>query len=112
MQLIYAGKTERCLPKYEFPKNFDVTFSENHWSNTEISVQSFNKMIFLYIEKVKKEKDLPKEMTLITMDTFKGQDNDTIFKLCQKNNCVRVIVPHNLTNRFQSLDISVQELFI
>ena len=71
-----------------------MTFSENHWSNTEMSVQFFNKIIFLYIEKVKKEKYLPTEqMSLIIMDTFNGQDNDTILKLCQKNNCVIVIVP-------------------
>ena len=107
MQLIYAGKTERCLPKFEFPKNFDETFNEKHSSNTEISVQSFNKIIFLYIEKVKKEKNLHNEqMSLISMDTFVGQDNDTSFKLWQKNNCVIVIVPPNLTNRFQPLDIT------
>ncbi len=28
IQVIHEGKTERCLPKYEFPKEFDVTFSE------------------------------------------------------------------------------------
>ena len=31
MQLIYEGKTPRCLPKdVEFPKEFDVTFTPNH----------------------------------------------------------------------------------
>ena len=43
------------------------------------------------------------------MDTFKGQDNEKIHKLCQKNNCIIVIVPHNLTNKFQPLDISVNK---
>ena len=33
MQLIYAGKTKRCLPKIEFPRSFNVTYTENHWSN-------------------------------------------------------------------------------
>ena len=40
------------------------------------------------------------------MDTFKGQDNDTLKKLCAENNCDVVIVPHNLTNKFQPLDLS------
>ena len=30
MQLIYAGETKRCLPKFDFPKNFNVTFTKNH----------------------------------------------------------------------------------
>ena len=31
------------------------------------------------------------------MDIFKGQDNNHIF-------CIIVIVPHNVTNKFQPLD--------
>ena len=37
------------------------------------------------------------------MNTFKGQDNDAIANLCAHNNCTVVIVPHNLTNKFQPL---------
>ena len=44
---------------------------------------------------------------LIIMDTFKGQDNDEVAKLCCKNNCALIIVLHNLTNKFQLLDITV-----
>ena len=43
------------------------------------------------------------------MDTFKGQDNDEVTKLCRKNNCALIIVPHNLTNKFQPLDITVNK---
>ena len=43
------------------------------------------------------------------MDTFIGQDNDEIAKLCGKNNCALIIVPHNLTNKFQPLDITVNK---
>ena len=45
-------------------------------------------------------------MSLVIMDTFKGQDNEEIAKLCRENNCVLIIVPHNLTNKFQALDIT------
>ena len=38
------------------------------------------------------------------MDTFKGQDNDDVKRLCSNNNCELVIVPRNLTNKFQPLD--------
>ena len=43
------------------------------------------------------------------MDTFKGQDNEEIKSLCFKNNCELVIVPHNLTNKFQSLDLTINQ---
>lgn len=59
---------------------------------------------------VKEEKGYPKEQhCLIIMDTFKGQDNDVLKELCSDNNCKVVIVPHNLTNKFQPLDISVNK---
>ena len=33
MQLIYQGKSKRCLPTFTFPSNFHVTLPRNHWSN-------------------------------------------------------------------------------
>ena len=45
-------------------------------------------------------------MRLVIMDTFKGQDNEEVAKLCHENNFVSIIVPHNLTNKFQLLDIT------
>ena len=35
--------------------------------------------------------------------------DDTLKKLCAENNCDVVIVPHNLTNKFQPLDLSVNK---
>ena len=44
------------------------------------------------------------------MDTFKRQDNDTLKKLCPpENNCDVLIVLYNLTNKFQPLNLSVNE---
>ena len=48
-------------------------------------------------------------MSLVIKDTFKGQDNDEVAKLCCKSNCALIIVPHNLTNKFQLLDITVNK---
>ena len=49
------------------------------------------------------------QMSLTIMDSFKGQDNDTLKDLCEENNYKRKIVPHNLTNKFQLLDVSVNK---
>ena len=43
------------------------------------------------------------------MDTFKDQDNDILKELCDENFCKVVIAPHNLTNKFQPPDISVNK---
>ena len=45
------------------------------------------------------------------MDTFKSQDNEKINSLCLENNCKLVIVLHNLTNKFETLDI-IQQTFV
>ena len=110
VQLIYEGKTPRCLPRFDFLADFNVTFSDNHWPNKEKSFELFEKVIFLYLKQAKACLKYTKEqMSLIIMDTFKGQDNDAILDLCKKHMCQVVIVPHNLTNKFQPLDITVNK---
>ena len=44
------------------------------------------------------------------MGNFIGQDNDPLTDLLTENYCESRIVPHNLTDRFQPLDISVNKL--
>ena len=53
----------------------------------------------------------PKEqMSLIIMDIFKGQCNCVIIDLSKKHTCQSAIVPHNFTNLFQPLDITVNKV--
>ena len=110
IQLIYEGKTKRCLPNFDFPAGFNVTLSNNQWPNTEKSKELSKDIIFSYLEKVKVNLKYPKEqLSLLITDTFKGRDNEAVLELCRKNNCEVIIVPHNLTNKFQPLDITVNK---
>ena len=43
IQLIYEGETPRCLPRFDFPADFNVTFSDN---DTEKSIELFRQVIF------------------------------------------------------------------
>ena len=74
MQLIYVGKTKRCLPKFDFPGNFNVTFTKNHWSNMEKAVKRFEKVIFPFFQKAKEEYNYSKEqMSLVIMDILRAR---------------------------------------
>ena len=43
-----------------------------------LSVESFEKITFPYLEDIKREKGYPSERhSVLIVDTFKGQDNDT-----------------------------------
>ena len=74
MQLIYAGKTNRCDPQgIEFPPGFDVTHSHNHWSNEELAIQHICEIVIPYVDKMKEELGLPKDQkSLLIYDVFKG----------------------------------------
>ena len=44
IRLMYKGKTPRCLPRFDFSADFNVTFSDNHWSRKSyISVSNTSK---------------------------------------------------------------------
>ena len=67
-------------------------------------------IIFPYLPAKKKELGKPEDQhSLIIMNTFKGQGNEEMKGLCARNNCELVIVPQNLTNKFQPLDISISQ---
>ena len=97
IQPICEGKTPECLPRFDFPADFNVTFSNNHWSNTEKSTELFENVIFPYLKQAKASLKYPKEqMYLIIMDTFKGQDNDVTLDLCKKH-CARLLSFHTIS---------------
>ena len=45
MQLMYQGKTSRCHPNYTFPEGFNITHTENHWSNEAKCLEMIDKII-------------------------------------------------------------------
>ena len=98
------------MPKFDFPKEFDVTYTKNYWSNFDKCVDPFESIIFPCLREKKKELGyLTEQYCLVIMDTFKGRDNDAIKALCNKNLCELVIVPHNLTNKFQPLELTINK---
>ena len=110
MPLIYAGKTPKCLPKFPFPKDWIITFTENRWSNEE-TMKDYNvKIIVPYVKKKREELKLADDHpALVLFDIFKGQCTDDVLKLLMDNNIEYIIVPANCTDRLQPLDVSVNK---
>ena len=48
-QVIYAGKTPKCLPTVKFPSGWHVTFTENHWANEKTTEDYINYILLPYI---------------------------------------------------------------
>ena len=91
--------------------DFHVTNTENQWPNQLKATEHFQKVIFPYLHQIKENMTYPKEQILmVIMDTFKGQKNNNLGVLWAKKGCEIVIIPHNLTNKFQTLDISLNSV--
>ena len=109
MQLIYEGKSPRCLPQgITFPENFNLTFTPNHWSNEDKVIEHLEKVVFPFVVEKRKELSLPDEKkAILVFDVFKGQKTERVQSLIADNNCISVFVPANMTNYFQPLDLTV-----
>ena len=109
-QLIYEGKTDRCLPHYKFPETWHVTKTAKHWSNEQTMMDYFNEVILLYI---KEKRSLLKlscdQAALLIFDNFKAQCTSSFLKLIDEHNVNVVLIPPNCTDRLQPLDLSVNK---
>ena len=65
IQLIYKRKTKRSLSKFKFPSTFSPSYKENHWSNTEKSIEFFEQIIFPYSRWLKEKMDTLKNSKLL-----------------------------------------------
>ena len=109
-QLVYQGKTKKCLPSVVFPCDWDVTFSPNHWLNEQTMKSYLQKIMIPYIETKRKELGLPNNYpSLVIFDNFKAQCTDDLLALLTENNIHYIFIPANCTDRLQPLDLSVNK---
>lgn len=111
IQLIYQGRTTKCLPKgVTFPEDWHLTYTSNHWSNETTTIEYVNSIILSYITSTRKKLGLqPTHPALVLFDAFKGKCTDGVLKLLEKNNIFYVMVPPNCTDRLQPLDLSINK---
>ena len=75
LQLVYQGKTTRCLLQINFPEDWLITYSENYRCCNERTMKDyFHKVILPYIANKRKELKLSLDHpTLLIFDNFKAQ---------------------------------------
>jgi len=109
-QVIYQGKTPASLPRYSFPKDWNVTYTPNHWSNEEKTLEYITKVVLPYIKGKRSELKLrDNQPALIIYDEFKGQLTDAVHSLLDSNHIYVVKVPPNCTGRLQPMDLAVNK---
>ena len=109
-QLIYKGKTPKCLPPVDLPSDWHVTFSHNHWSNESSMRDYIDKIILPYVRNKREELKLhPAHPALVIFYKFTGQGTESILTLLEENHVNVVMVPANCTDRLQPMDISVNK---
>ncbi len=76
-QLVYKGITHRRLPTVQFPQDWHITFSHNHWANEETMKDYVEKILVPYVSNTRKLLKLPHDYpALVISDHFSGQMTD------------------------------------
>ena len=109
-QILYQGKTGRCHPALEFPFEWDVWHTENHWSNEATMTRYAEKIIFPFIRKKREAMGLEETHPCLTIfDVFRGQQTPAFLELLEKNHTNHISVPANCSDKLQPLDLSVNK---
>ena len=74
LQFIYGGKTNRCHPAYQFPEDWLICHSQNHWANKDTMLKYVWKVIVPFVENKQETLNLNNEHpALAIFDQCKGQ---------------------------------------
>ena len=106
IQLIYGGKTTKCIPAVSFPSDFVISVNKKHYSNEKEALNMLENIIIPYVEQQRVSLNLAFDHpALIIMDVFKSQMTCAVRELLNENHILLEKVPANLTYLFQPLDV-------
>ena len=109
-QLVYQGKTSKCLPSFTFPSDWSITYTANHWCNEDTMELYINDIIFPYLWQTRQSLNRSaNHPAVLIFDNFKGQCTEKLLRLLDANFIDVVLVPANCTDRLQPLDLSVNK---
>ena len=113
-QLVYQCKTERCLPQFQFPPDWNITFLPNHQSNELIMKEYFyfEEIILPYNNKKQEDLKLVKNhpaLLIFNNNYFKVQCTKDLLTFLDDKNIHVVFIPANCTDKLQPLDLGVNK---
>lgn len=77
---------ENTTPVYDFPDNWCVTHSENHWSNEETMIEYIQGIIVPYVEGVRQMLGKNDQAVLAIFDNFRGQLTENVVEELKRHN--------------------------
>ena len=108
IQLIYGGKTRKSIPAVKFSRGYVLSANSKHYSNKEETLKHLKEVIVSHNQNERKtlwlDADYP---ALLIMDVFKGQMTPDVLNMLKANNIFLTKVPTNMTNLYQSLDLTM-----
>ena len=85
-----------------------MSYNETHYSNEKEACKFIEEILKPYTKQVIERDNLPIDQTaLVIMDVFIGQVTPMVLDLYKESNIVVVLVPANMNNHLQPLDLTV-----
>ena len=109
IQLIYKGKTARCHPRYQFASGWHITHSPQCWSSEETMIQYINEIVIPYVKNQRDTLQDPTLSALVIVDNFRGQVTEPVIRLLEEHNIHVCLLPPNMTDLLQPLDIALNK---
>ena len=95
-------------PSIQVSRKILLSYNETHHSNEKEAGKFIEEILQPYIKKVIERENLPVDQkSLVIMDVFKGQVTPIVLNLYKESNIVVVLVPADMTNFLQPLDLTV-----
>jgi hypothetical protein len=83
-QLIYCGKTTRCIPPYNFPSDWDITYSENYWSNESTMISYIDNVVAPFVARVREDLSVQMDQAALAIfDYSTNTSSDTVSRSTQ-----------------------------
>ena len=105
LQVVFAGIDETCFPKFEFPKDWNVTYSKSSRPDSETMCTYIETILIPFMKNIKLNiKDKRGENSLLIIDQDGAYQKKKFANLLKDANIERIDIPSHFTGSLQPLD--------